>query len=272
MNITVIIVIAIVFGITALVCLFFIISSKKDTPVVKLSLIVSILSTLFSIVSFFKIDTDINRNNDNIANVIRSIVIETEESVSVSNAIEEAKDALEKSGYLPAINILNEAKKKYPDNRELDTAIEELNLFKPVPLVNCKWLKNTAEDAVKHQTYKNVYLKDKFSNTYSSSFSLSGGSVIYAINQNYTTFTGTIACPDEIEYTSNADYSKISIYGDGNFIWSSSPMYVDSEPQPFSINITGIKKLELRWECSGYNIWENWGYYSTIMDGTLQKN
>ena len=265
------VIISMLFGVTAIIGVFYTIRSKVDTPVTKVSLVLAILCGLLSVVSLMRTDAPINEYNGNLYDAVQLIGGEVEENIAVSQTIEKSKDTLNKLGYLPAINTLYDAKNKYPNNQNLDTAIKEMTKFKPTLLVNLKWLKNTAEDSVNHQTYENVYLKDKFSNTYSSSFSLSGGSVKYAINKNYTTFSGTIACPYEVEYTSNADYAKVSVYGDGNYLWSSSPMYVDSKPQAFNVDITGIEILELHWEYAGYNIWENWGYYSTIMDGILQK-
>lgn len=311
------IILAVLAIIVFIAIIYYFITSKKDSPLTKLGIIITILLSLISLSLGYIINKNIEKIDDNIASVLFTMADQIEEENFVNLAIEQAekacndgdylsaieiiKDALDKypdnkrlknalkkyeenfinsvikqaeeafndSGYFAAIEIIKDALKKYPDNKKLKDALEK---YKPVLLSNYKWLKNTTESDARELTYINEYNSDKYGNTYNTSFALSQGSVSFVTDEKYSKFKGIVAFPEDFKYDSYRDSAKVTVYADDDvYLWSSAEMSIESKPQPFDVDITGTKTITLVWECTGRNIWENWGDYATIFDGAFYK-
>jgi len=114
----------------------------------------------------------------------------------------------------------------------------------------------------------NKYLADNYGNQYTSSLTVSCGSVTYLLKGQYSTFSGTVACP-KLNVNDGMDSATLYVYGDGRLLKTFSEFNPASRPEEFSISVAGVERLQLSWECAGYNIWNNWGDYATIFGGEL---
>lgn len=262
---TFIIVIAIIAGIYAII-------GTKDTKLTRLCAGLTILFGIYAVFIDGKVDKHIEINKTPWISAISDAAIDICSNVEVNDSIKKAEDAFTEKGYSAAMTIINDALTKYPDNGKLKKELEKYKKYEPVALSSYEQLKNTTKGEVNQGTYVNDYTEDKFGNKYISSFSLSQGSVTFALNQKYSKLKGIIACPKEIEYSSYADNARITASVDNrSYIYTSNKVAVDSEPQEFEIDVTGVKTLTLTWTCDGMNAWQNWGYYATIFDGAFYK-
>lgn len=115
----------------------------------------------------------------------------------------------------------------------------------------------------------NVYLTDNYGNKYSNSLSVGCGSVTYLVNFKYQTFSGTVGFPKGLESDYYRQSATLQIYGDDKKIAEFSNFNDATKPEAFSIDISSYEKITLKWNCTGGNIWEDWGYFATIFDGIL---
>lgn len=119
-------------------------------------------------------------------------------------------------------------------------------------------------------------VRDNYGNVYTYGIHIDGGTSQnyfygFYIGGEYTTFSGTVACPDagsvisDYVYDSYNSYSKhFEVYGDGRLLFTSPAMRYDYPPQKFSIDITGVQVLIINYPAtSGPN------EIATIFDGTL---
>lgn len=114
----------------------------------------------------------------------------------------------------------------------------------------------------------NNYLSDNYGNQYTSSLTVSHGSVTYLLRGQYNTFSGTVACP-KLNISAGRDSATLYVYGDGKLLKTFSEFSPASSPESFTISVSGVERLQLSWDCAGYNVWENWGDYATIFDGAF---
>lgn len=255
----------------AIPTVFLLITSKKDTHLAKLGICLTLVFGILSFCTNNTINANIN-NNDKVIDSMKSVVEKIEEENYVKEALANAEVSFNEQGYSAAVDIVNNALTKYPENSELKEALEKYKTYKPKLLVDCEWIKNTTDEDVQENTYINDYTEDKFNNTYNTSFSLSNGSVTYYIDKKYSYFSGTVACPKGLNSDAYRESATIFIYDENeNYLWSSGDVKIDSEPQFFKVDIQGVEKLTLTWECKGANIWENWGDYATIFDGEFYR-
>jgi len=115
----------------------------------------------------------------------------------------------------------------------------------------------------------NTYLVDNYGNEYAHSLSVGCGSITYLVNFKYQTFSGTVGFPKGLESDGARASATLTILGDGEKIAEFADINDESKPESFSLDISAYEKITLKWECSGYNIWNDWGYFATIFDGTL---
>lgn len=115
----------------------------------------------------------------------------------------------------------------------------------------------------------NKYLVDNYGNEYANSLSVGCGSVTYLVNFKYQTFSGTVGFPKGLESDSYRESATLLIYGDGEKIAEFSNFNEATKPESFSLNISSYEKITLKWNCTGMNIWGDWGYFATIFDGTF---
>lgn len=115
----------------------------------------------------------------------------------------------------------------------------------------------------------NKYLEDNYGNTYANSLSVGCGSITYLVNFKYRTFSGTVGFPKNLESDGARKSATLTVYGDGEKIAEFVNVNDASKPESFSLDIFSYEKLTLKWECEGYNIWSDWGYFATIFDGVF---
>lgn len=114
-----------------------------------------------------------------------------------------------------------------------------------------------------------TYSEDNYSNKYEHSFYAGCGSVEYLTNYKYQTFTGTVAFPKGLDSDSFRTSASLYIYGDGQVIASFKEVNETSKPESFSLDIKNYEKIVLKWVSHGLNIWQNWGDFATIFDGSF---
>ncbi len=115
------------------------------------------------------------------------------------------------------------------------------------------------------------YLTDNYGNTYSHSVSVGTGSLTYLVNHKYLTFSGTVAFPKGLYCDDYRSSATLSVYGDDRLIAEFKNINEATRPEAFSLNIGQYERITLKWTCKGRNIWEDWGYFATIFDGTLVR-
>jgi hypothetical protein len=111
------------------------------------------------------------------------------------------------------------------------------------------------------------YLTDARSNSYSHSLSADLGSITFDLTAHYAVFAGTVAFPQGEKadlYRSSAD---LMIYGDDKLLCEFKKIDSSTAPIPFSVQVTGVRELTLRWISEGANGWKDWGWFATVFDG-----
>lgn len=155
------------------------------------------------------------------------------------------------------------------------TKVEELAMiytsYIPVLLGEMEIFENDTEGGswVTKTNKTDKYLEDNYSNTYQHSLSVGCGSLTYLVNFKYQTFRGTVAFPKGLETDGARSSASLYIYGDGEKIAEFLDIDESSRPAYFELDISRFERIELKWECKGYNIWEDWGYFATIFEGEL---
>lgn len=114
---------------------------------------------------------------------------------------------------------------------------------------------------------RDAYTVDSLMNGYANSFCADRGQVTVALDGAFAAFTGTVACPlgemSDLYRTS----ATLQIYGDGTLLTEFRSMDPASAPRPFSLPVTGVRELTLRWISEGANGWQDWGRFATVFDG-----
>ena len=119
-------------------------------------------------------------------------------------------------------------------------------------------------------------VRDNVGNVYEHGIHIDGwdsGDYYFEIrlDGNYTTFSGTCACPERSAAISNLVYNTsrkctkyFEVYGDGELLFTSATMRYDQAPQAFSIDVTGVEVLRIQYPpTKGPN------EIATIYDGLL---
>lgn len=155
------------------------------------------------------------------------------------------------------------------------TQVTELTvIFKshiPVILGEMEMFQNNTEGGswVTKTDDTDKYLVDNYGNEYANSLSVGCGSVTYLVNFKYQTFSGTVGFPKGLESDGARESATLIVYGDGVKIAEFANVNEASKPESFSLDISSYEKITLKWNCAGYNIWGDWGYFATIFDGLL---
>lgn len=142
----------------------------------------------------------------------------------------------------------------------------------------------TNEDAPACWTYKDGLrghtpgvVRDNYGNVYTYGIHIDGSASQnyyygFYLGGEYTTFSGTVACPDagaaisSYVYDSYNSYSKyFEVYGDGRLLFVSPAVRYDYPPQEFSVDISGVQVLIINYPASsGPN------EIATIYDGIVR--
>ena len=115
----------------------------------------------------------------------------------------------------------------------------------------------------------NRHLTDNYGNEYEHSFSAGCGSIVYLVNYQYQKLSGTVAFPKGVDADGFRSSATLKIYGDDKEIAKFVNVSEDTKPSEISLDISGYEKVKLQWTCEGLNIWQDWGYFATIFEGTF---
>ena len=110
-------------------------------------------------------------------------------------------------------------------------------------------------------------LSDVHANEYAHSLWADAGSVTFALDEDFTTFAGTVAFPQGEKADLYRASATLQIFGDGILLAEFKDMDDASAPLPFSLPISGVKELTLAWTSKGASGWKDWGRFATVFDG-----
>lgn len=187
----------------------------------------------------------------------------------VSKIQAESSTAYQSGGYEAAVSVINDALNVLSDNDVLKKEKEKYEALKP------SWLSSLEVFSYGHNGPYNVdidaYVTDRYKNRYSSSFSIEDQDTItWLLNGKYEKLTGIISCPEEYLYAWERSNVIVQIFCDEEKVFTSAEAGPEEKPQTFSIDLTGVEKLQIKWYClESWNIWSDWCMYGTIFDGTL---
>ena len=199
-------------------------------------------------------------------------VLYNETVSSCTNAVTaDAAAAYQSGGCDEALALLYSAPSEIADTS--GALIDYYEKLRPVLLTNLDVFSTEGgTGGYNVEIYRNEYLEDKYENSYSTSFSASTGKVKFLLNNAYKTFNGTVATPAGYDHDDFRDGAYIELLDDeGNVLYRSELCEAETKPQIFSVDVTGVELLTIRWTCIGDNVWSNWGYRATIFDGSLEK-
>ena len=184
--------------------------------------------------------------------------------------IEESLELANAGKYQNALSLA-ESGLNYFSSTEVTELAEIYRSYIPVLLGEMEMFQNNTDGGSwRSKTDKtDKYLEDNYGNTYSNSMSVGCGTVVYLVNFQYKTFSGTVAFPKGLETDSYRTSATLKIYGDGVKIAEFTDVGEDTRPAAFSLDISSYEKITLEWTCKGANIWEDWGDFATIFDGVF---
>lgn len=190
-------------------------------------------------------------------------LLEKIEGEAVNIAIEEATVLFNDKNYAQAMNLLNELLNKKNEigmevfSDKLNSKIEELEDRKPTPLNELHLIDSTSDEK-----YIDGAFVDSFGDTFDGriSFSAVSGSglgdyLIYNLNGEYSTFTGSItAC----QSAGSTLQMVVTIYVDDELKYTSEQFGKTTGKIDFEINVKAGKKLKIKAEATtGYSSREN---------------
>lgn len=172
--------------------------------------------------------------------------------------------------YRHALNLANSGS-GYFESAEVKELALIYTSYIPVILGEMEIFENKTEGGswVTNTNDTDKYLEDNYSNVYEHSLSVGCGSLTYLVNFKYQTFRGTVAFPKGLETDGARSSASLYIYGDGEKIAEFLDIDSGSRPQYFELDISRYERIQLKWECEGYNIWQDWGYFATIFEGEM---
>ena len=112
-------------------------------------------------------------------------------------------------------------------------------------------------------------LTDIRKNAYAHSLSADLGDIVFKLSGEYAVFAGTVAFPQGEKSDIYRSSATLQIYGDGALLAEFKDVSSASSPIPFTLSVTGVRELTLRWISEGANGWKDWGRFATLFDGRL---
>ena len=164
--------------------------------------------------------------------------------------ISQADLVLRQDGYEAAIDVIKDGLNVLPADSIFEAAIEEYKTYVPVYLyedidyLRCSdniYIQNesiTDNKGVEysgHRTFHNNHL------SYSAS-------ILFDLDQKYSTFSGTVLLPYKHRGTSFSAY--ISVYGDDILLYQSDAITMGFKTDTFTIDITGVSTLTISFKNS----------------------
>ena len=132
-------------------------------------------------------------------------------------------------------------------------------------------------DDEKTRGHTRAVVKDNQGNVYTYGMHVDGAdskvyTITFALNGEYTRFSGVCACPEkaqaisEYAYKQSTKYTKyFEIYGDGKLLFATKDMRYDYPPESFVVDVTGVKELVILYPAT-----DGPNEIATLYDGYLQ--
>jgi tetratricopeptide (TPR) repeat protein len=151
--------------------------------------------------------------------------------------------------YETAVAAMNAALTILPNNTTLNAKKNDYLSYKPVWLTDLDYFNSS--NAVKIDDFSVMKENTGTGHAHSiSSNTYSEASIEYLLNGNYSKFTFTCAVPYDRRSTTYTQY--VEVYGDGVLLCSTNIMTGGVDPQPVSIDITGVKKMKLVFSATNF--------------------
>lgn len=106
-------------------------------------------------------------------------------------------------------------------------------------------------------------------NAYVHSLSADLGDIVFDLSGEYAVFAGTVAFPQGEKSDIYRSSATLLIFGDGALLAEFKDVSGASSPIAFTLSVTGVRELTLRWISEGANGWKDWGRFATLFDGRL---
>lgn len=110
-------------------------------------------------------------------------------------------------------------------------------------------------------------LSDVQANEYAHSLWADAGSVTFALDEDFTTFAGTVAFPQGEKADLYRASATLQLFGDGILLAEFKDMDDASAPLHFTLPVSGVKELTLIWTSKGADGWKDWGRFAAVFDG-----
>ena len=110
-------------------------------------------------------------------------------------------------------------------------------------------------------------LSDVQANEYAHSLWADAGSVTFALDEDFTTFAGTVAFPQGEKADLYRASATLQVFGDGILLAEFKDMDDASAPLHFTLPVSGVKELTLIWTSKGADGWKDWGRFAAVFDG-----
>ncbi len=163
------------------------------------------------------------------------------ERLYVQDALNRAENKFNESkDYEGAIDILMLAQVDLPDSVELQNALDQYRLYRPIELKDITVL---YEEGYPIQ-YHDWETFDNCGNRYSHRYVSGGkGKTVYLLNGKYDVIKGVVFI---WENSKNYNNGSLEIYGNDRLLYSSGELKPGTMPIDFEVSVTGIVQLELR--------------------------
>jgi len=187
------------------------------------------------------------------------------------HVLAQAEDAFETSGYVAAIDVLNESLTYLADDEDIKAAIKRYEEYIPVIITELTYTEGN-DWALENQmkdTDGNVH--DNVVYPRSIGWSNAHATNVYTIDKKYSRLSGTwfqfYDFREEVKYGMAATTypGKLEIYGDGKLLYAGE-MQFDSAPVELDVDISGVTELTVDYLGGGSD-----GSYSGIADFAVQK-
>lgn len=142
--------------------------------------------------------------------------------------------------YETAVAAMNAALAILPNNTTLNAKKNDYLSYKPVWLTDLDYFNSSS--SIEIDAYD--VMKDNTGTGHAHSIDgYSNGFIEYLMNGNYSKFTFT--CAVSYDHRSTTYEQCVEVFGDGVLLCSTNIMTGGTDPQPISIDITGVQKLKI---------------------------
>ena len=160
----------------------------------------------------------------------------------IDNAIQRAQSLFDTSkDYNGAISILSLAMGDFPENPQLQAAIDKYAAYRPVEL---KELESFFDEKIKIHYYEDK-IEDNCGNEYNGFYSLlygSSGKTVYLLNGKYDRIEGVVFI---WKNSKNYNNGSLQFFGDGKLLFDSQELIPGTKPISFNVSVSGVSEFEV---------------------------